>query len=146
MKIFKYEIKHDTGYRLSVNKSNLIYFKKIVYDGFNIKYSDPYSMEYEIDTQLIRKLKLKKIGKETSRIENSILELLERSTEREIETNKFNSYYGRYSYSANWSCSNSYYDNIDIEEKTERKERNKYQSKIYSQKAKQYENKARFRK
>lgn len=144
MKIFKYEIKHDTGYRLSVNKSNLIYFKKIVYDGFNIKYSDSYSMEYEIDPQLIRKLKIKKIGKETSRIENSILELLERSTEREIVPNKFNSYYGSYS-SCYSSSSYSYYDNIDIEEKKEIKERNRYQSKIHSQKAKQYENKARFR-
>lgn len=145
MKVYRYEIKNDTGYRLSVSKSNLIYFKKIIYDGFNIRYSDTYAMEYDIDPQLIRKLKLNKINKQITRTESAILELLERSTERDIEPNKFNSYYG--SYSSSYSCSSySYYDYIDIEEKKETRERNKYQSRVHNQKAKQYENKARFRK
>ena len=146
MKIFRYEINNDTGYRLSVNKSNLIYFKKIVYDGFNIKFSDNYSMVYEIEPQLIRKLKLTKIEKKTTKVENSILELLERSKEVDMNTNKYtiyNSYL--YSCSSGPSGSSGSY-NIDIEEKKEIKERNKYQSKMYNQKVKQYENKARFRK
>lgn len=140
---YRYEIKNDKGYRLSVEKSNLNYFKKIVYEGFNIIYSDTFILEYEIDSQLIRKIKLNKINKKTIRVEISILELLERSREVEVDTSKFSIYNSYYSV---WSTS-GYSDSEEvIENKKEIKERNKIQSKIHSQKAKQYESKTRFRK
>ncbi len=140
---YRYEIKNYKGYRLSVEKSNLNYFKKIVYEGFNIIYSDTFILEYEIDSQLIRKIKLNKINKKIIRVEISILELLERSREVEVDTSKFSIYNSYYSV---WSTS-EYSDSEEvIENKKEIKERNKIQSKIHSQKAKQYESKTRFRK
>jgi len=143
---YRYEIKNDKGYRLLVEKSNLNYFKKIVYDGLCIIYTDSYILEYNIEPQLIRKIKINKINKQTTRIENTILELLERSKEIEIDTNKYNISYGNSSYGTFYSCSSNYYNAEILENKKENKERNRLQSKIYSQKAKQYENKTRFRK
>lgn len=143
---YRYHTKNDNGYRLSVEKSNLLYFKKIVYAGFNIKYSDTNTIEYEIEPQIIRKIKLNKINKQTNRTEIAILELLERSNEVDMNTS-YNSNYGNsYWYSCSSSSSYNYDDEEIIENKQEIKNRNKLQSKIHSQKAKQYESKTRFRK
>ena len=139
IKYFTYNISNFTGYRLKVEESNLKSFAKIICNGFKIVRKSTIFLDYEIDLKLIRNLKLKKIANliRPISVEDKILQLLERS--KEIENNNYSTFE---IYSAH------YYEAIDYESeaifRTQNKDRNRHQSKIYAQKAKQYENKARF--
>jgi hypothetical protein len=141
-KYFTYQFDtHYKGYRLLTEKSNFAYFKNLAYSGFRIVYSNAEIIHFEIDTQLIRKLKLKKISDEINRNskEYYLFELLERSKES-------GTYVSYDSYATYW------YNYSDVEltstliEKIDRKQKAQHRSNIINQKAKQYENKSRFRK
>ena len=146
---FTFDISKFSGYRLKLEQSNLKYFSKLKLDGFKVTWSGRLNLEYEIDSKLIRKIKLQKLDDSISAysVEYKLIELLDKSKIRE----DFSYWPGpgssgtagsSSSYSSYW-YEGDYYDN---DEKSYIKESNKYQSKIHSQMAKQYENKARFRK
>ena len=153
VKYFTYNISDFTGYRLKVEESNLNSFVKMVYVGFKIIRSSKFFIHYEIDLKLIRNLKLKKIADLIRRnsIEDRILQLIERSLEVEKDfiypSSSSSGYFGNFGYFETYYSGTYYYDDEEVEyNKSQNKDRNKYQSKIYAQKAKNYENKARFRK
>ena len=140
---YKFDTSHK-GYRLISEKSNFAYFKNLEYLGFKIIYSSAEIIHFEIDTQLIRKLKLRKISDEINRNskEYYLFELLERSKEAK-EQGSFIPYE---SYATYW------YNYSDVEltntvlEKFDRQQKANLKSRVINQKAKQYENKSRFRK
>jgi hypothetical protein len=140
LKHFTYQFIHSDfiGYRLLDEKNIFANLKKLVYDDFKILYSDSNTIHFNIDTQLIRKLKLKKLSDEISinSKEGKLLELLERSKESVIYST--DNFYSEFSY----SC---YYDNydtkIDTNNRMENRDRNKFimtQSKMNNRKVKQY--------
>jgi len=143
IKCFTYNISKFKGYRLKIEQSNFKCYSKLKIEGFHVIESYDTFFNYSIDSQLIRKLKLKKINNliRDNSDENRLLELLNMSKEYEIIDN--NTWMPNVNYSY-WSSSQEceYYD----EDPKYNKLQNKYQSKIHSQRAKQYENKARFRK
>lgn len=149
-KYFTYNITNFKGYRFKVEESNLKCFVKIIYSGLKIVRSSSYFINYEVDLKLIRCLKLKKIADliRPNSIEDRILQLIERSIEVEKDFIYPNSnLFSSWSILPNLSSSDTYYyADEEVEyNKSQNKDRNKYQSKIYAQKAKNYENKARFR-
>lgn len=79
----EYPANYNKNYvKLSVNKYNLTYFKNIIYDGFTITKISVMELEFEIDTQLIRKLKICNIDNNFSnKNELKIIQLLDRSIE-----------------------------------------------------------------
>ena len=83
LKYFTYNISDFKGYRYTVEQSNLKCFEKIDYTGIKIVRSSTYFIHYEIDIQLVRKLKLKQISEliRPNSTEDRILQLLERSSE-----------------------------------------------------------------
>ena len=122
-------------------------FKTLKYNGLSIKYTAKYSMVFEIDIKLLRKLKLMNLNKEIKKntIESKLYYFMNNSkeiTEAELTDLKYSSGF--------WSFGTSGSSYISEEDEIDKQERKKFQknqsSKIYSQKAKQYENKARFRK
>jgi hypothetical protein len=149
IKYFTYNISNFKGYRLKVEESNLKCFKKIIYNGFKIIESSLDFINYEIDFKLIRCLKLKKINDiiRPISVEDRILKLLESSKEVD-KSFIYPSYSGYGGYGTFSNITTYYYDNGDDDEivynKSQNKERNRYQSKIYAQKAKIYENTSRF--
>jgi len=140
IKYFTYNISDFKGYRARVEESNIKCFSKIIHSGFKIVTSSTSFIHYEIELKLIRCLKLKRLEDSIRKnsVEDRILELIERS--KEVEKNNPYAYYSSY---RNYDY--DYYEDNEYD-KFQNKERNKYQSKIYAQKAKNYENKARFRK
>ena len=158
IKYFTYNISSFKGYRLKVEESNLKCFVKIVYNGLKIVEHSYDFINFEIDLKLIRSLKLKKINEviRPISVEDRILKLLESS--KEVDKNfiypDYSNYSGGYGGYGTFGCgpfwsnidSDPYYDNDEVVyNKSQNKERNKYQSKIYAQRVKKYENKARFR-
>ena len=150
LKYFTYQFVHSefSGYKLLDEKNIFSSFTRIVYNGFRILYNDSQIIHFEIDTQLIRRLKLKKLSDEVSvnSAEDKLLSLLERSKEKEDNLLPFTQY----------SYQTMYWYNFDdikliesLNKKIEKRERNKFlvtQSKMNNRKIKQYENKGRFRK
>ena len=140
MNHFRFDISKYSGYRLKVEQSNLSHYKKLKYNGFIISVSSPYYIEFDIDNQLIRRLKLEKLNdniRKNSK-EDILLELLEKSNVNDNVARIL-------PYSL--TCATGYYDYEDSEigfNKEQMKERNNYQSRIYNQKIKQ--NGFRFRK
>jgi len=65
-KFFTYRLNRNKyeGYRLLVEKSNFDCFKKIKYDSFEILYSNTELLHFQIDSQVIRRLKLLKLEEE----------------------------------------------------------------------------------
>jgi hypothetical protein len=123
------------SYRLLVEKSIFASFQKIQYDGFKILYSTSDFIHYQIDTQVIRKLKLKKIDNNIKRnsIEERLSQLLDRSEEKEEKEFKQFLYYG----SVHWNV----YENYNIpstknEEFIEKRNRNKYYANKYKNRLK----------
>ena len=57
---YKFETDKFSGYKLLVEKGIFASFKRINYKGFKINYSCSDLIQYQIEPQLIRKLKLKK--------------------------------------------------------------------------------------
>jgi len=136
-----FDISKYSGYRLKVEQSNLSYYKKLKYNGFKIIVSSPYHIKYELDNQLIRRLKLLNLSdniRKNSR-EDNLLELLEKS---QISDNE-----AILPYSLSWaSGSYSYYeDSASAYNKYQFKEKQKHHSNSYNQKIKQYGSKNRFR-
>ena len=148
IKYFTYNISDFKGYRFKVEESNLKCFLKIIYNGLKIVRSSSYFIHYEVDLKIIRNLKLKKIADliRPNSVEDRILQLIERSIEVEKDIIYPISTYGNYVMNPCYAGT-YYYDSEEVEyNKSQNKNRNKYQSKIYAQKAKNYENKAMFRK
>ena len=147
-KLLKYtfNISKIKGYK---GKTMWIYFstfKNIEYEGFRIKESKKYSVIFEVDIKLIRRLKILNLNKDkkvrNGTIENKILYFIYKSNEITLEEYEDNKY--SYSwYSAPYRRT-SYYDEEFEIEKNEQKKFQKISSKIYTQKGKQYESKARF--
>jgi hypothetical protein len=73
------------SYRLLVEKSTFASYQKIKYEGFKILYSTSDFIHYQIDTQVIRKLKLKKLDTcfKRNSIEERLSQLLNESEEKE---------------------------------------------------------------
>lgn len=137
---FTFNISEYSGYRLKIEQSNLSYFKKLKYNGFRINVSSSYHIEYEMDNQLIRRLKLEKLGdiiRKNSK-EDRLLELLENS--------KFNDNEARIlPYSLIYATGSYYQDENFDYNKEQFKESKKYHANSYNQKIKQYGFKNRFR-
>ena len=76
-------------------------FNKLEYQGFKILYSTSEFIHYQIDIQVIRKLKLKKLDNSIKRnsIEDRLSQLIDRSEEKEETEMRYNnsSYWTYYS-------------------------------------------------
>jgi hypothetical protein len=141
-KYYSYNISGFKGYKYITEKSYIKSLKKLEYDGFHVIYDFDYMINFKMDIKVVRKLKLMKLSKEIkiNSKEYKLSKLLELSTEKEethiISCGAYGTYSGSY----------DYYDYDTKVENEYKKESNKYQSKFHSLKAKQYENKTRFRK
>jgi len=91
---YQFETRLYYGYKLLSEKSVFESFKKLEYQGFKILYSTSEVISYQIDSQIIRKLKLKRINNTANRIEERLYQLLYRSEENKEE--EFNNYYWTY--------------------------------------------------
>ena len=143
---YQFDINQFKGYRLLTEKSNFACYKKLELKGFNIILSTAEIIHYEIDTQLIRKLKMLKIndGLNMNSKEYHLFEMFNKSKEKDPDS--------PFSYQTSasfWYYDNSYYHNNEVTlVKEEKRERNRFlenQSRQNNRKAKQYENKIRFR-
>lgn len=147
IKYFVYKFKPCYGRARISEKCNFDRYRRIVYPGFAISYSDSENIHFKIDLQITRKLKLKKINEEfkLNSVEGHLYLLLEGSKERvDTERNYPNSYiyYSR----GTSGCSEYIIEDTDAESKKEKVRKIINQSRTYSQKLKNYENKGRFRK
>lgn len=150
-KYYRYNSKSDTDYKLTVGKTNFNYFKSIVYEGFKILSPDTdiYTIDFEIEPQVFRKIKLKQIDNKLNSVERKIIQLLERSKIKEstFGYNNANNYsYSNFSFTNSNTSEDYEYINDQIIDKETQKDRNKYQQKVNNHKAKQYESKTRIRK
>jgi hypothetical protein len=142
---YQFDINQYKGYRLLTEKSNFACYKKLEMKGFRIILSTAEIIHYEIDTQLIRKLKMLKINDDINinSKEYHLFEMFNKSKEKNLDE-PFS-----YSYSTSfWYYDNYYHDNDVTLVKEEKRERNRFlanQSRQNNRKAKQYENKVRFR-
>ena len=131
---FKYD-----GYRRFCEKNLFDSLKKLrgKYDGLNIQTANTQYIIYEIDSKLIRKLKLLKISGfiKPNSIFDKISQLVNGS--EEYDHNKHSEYW-----TSGWSNSGS----LSPCEKIEIKTAYSNKAKLHTQKLKNYENKARFRK
>jgi len=147
LKYYTYQFVMDQfkGYRLLTEKSNFACYKKLELKGFNIILSTAEIIHYEIDTQLIRKLKMLKINDSLNMNskEYHLFEMFNKSKEKNLDE-PFS-----YSYSTSYWLYDNYYHGNDVAlVKEEKRERNRFlenQSRQNNRKAKQYENKIRFR-
>ena len=82
---YQFEMRKYQGYRLLLEKSTFASFKKIECKGFQILYATSDFIHYQIDSQLIRKIKLNKIndGVKKNSTHDKISRLLEGSEEKE---------------------------------------------------------------
>lgn len=82
---YQFEMSKYTSYRLLSEKGIFASFKKLEYQGFKILYATSEFIHYQIDSQIIRKLKLKKIDNnlKTGSVEERLFQLLEGSEEKE---------------------------------------------------------------
>lgn len=100
---YQFQMGKYTGYRLLSEKGIFASFKKIEYQGFKILYATSDFIHYQIDTQVIRKLKLKKLNDSLKRnsIEERLSQLLEGSEEKEEREYKGEYYWTIYNYNKN---------------------------------------------
>lgn len=139
-KYFTYQFERGkyTGYRLLIEKQNLSTFQKLTYEGFKIIYTTSEFIHYQIDTQVIRKLKLLKLGENIKRnsVEERLSQLLERSEEKTETEFKSSSFYGNYLYY--YSSFNSGFENDSPQnfnnDFVEKRRRDKYHAKKYNKK------------
>lgn len=132
--------KYD-GYRRLCEKNLFDSLKKLKYEGLYIQNVTSQFIIYEIDIKLVRKLKLLKIGNfiKTNSIFDKINQLINGS-----ELYDYNKHSMGYSTWASGSYSNS--GSLSPCEKLEIKNDYSNRANNHSQKLKNYENKARFRK
>lgn len=133
-KYYTYNIRLLTGYKYVLEKNYIKSFSNT--EGFTIIYVDSNKINFKISSQLIRKLKLYKLSNQISpnSIEYKLSRLLELSKEKEeFNINKTTWY------SSVWSSTSGTHgcevDEVSYEEK---KEQNKYFTKLQNQKFKQY--------
>jgi len=126
---FQFEMSKYAGYKLLSEKGVFTSFKKIEYQGFKILYATSDFLHYQIDIQVIRKLKLKKLDNSIKRnsIEDRLSQLLDRSEEKEEKEMRHNN-------SNYWT----YYSRGDVDlaqninnELLEKRARNKYHANKY---------------
>jgi hypothetical protein len=126
---YKFETDKFSGYKLLVEKGIFASFKRINYKGFKINYSCSDLIQYQIEPQLIRKLKLKKLNDEIkiNSMEDRLFQLLERSKET-LDTESFSYFY--------------WFDDSDIKfeihDKFERKQRERNLDSVSKNRFKQY--------
>lgn len=127
---YQFEMGKYTGYRLLSEKGVFADFKKLEYQGFKILYASSEIIHYQIDTQIIRKLKLKRLNSSIKRnsIEERLSQLLEGSEEKEEAEYKYFGGFENY-------CSYNRND-IDLvaninQEFIEKRNRDKYHAKKY---------------
>lgn len=96
---YQFEMSKYTSYKLLSEKGIFAAFKKLEYQGFKILYTSSEFIHYQIDSQLIRKLKLKKLDNliKKGSVEERLFQLLESSQEKE-ETDDFDHLNYGYSY------------------------------------------------
>ena len=145
IKYFTYQFiksNYKSYYRLIQEKENFDSFKKINYESFEILYQNSDLINFKIDTQVIRKLKLLKLNEKIKLNfnEKRLSLLLSISKEKENDDFEYKFTYSNYDYYVDYRII------INKEEIKERKRNLVNQSKMYSQKIKQYTNKSRFRK
>jgi hypothetical protein len=135
-KKFQFNLSDFTGARIKFEKSLMPRFKKINIKGFMIFNDSVSYIDFHIDKQLFRKLKMMSLSDMI--IKNSdeyfILQLIHSSK----EIDKFENYYDM-----NWFNFVPYkneisFDNIIAEEKRDNNRKLKYQSKQLNQRVKQY--------
>ena len=131
---YQFEMGKYAGYKLLSEKGVFASFKKIEYHGFKILYETSEFIHYQIDIQVIRKLKLKKLDNNIKRnsIEDRLSQLLDRSEEKEETEFKENlryasGYFNYFNYNRN---------DIDLaqninNELLEKRARNKYHANKY---------------
>ena len=128
---YQFEMHKYKGYKLLSEKGVFASFQKIQYTGFKILYSTSDFIHYQIDTQIIRKLKLKKIDNSIKRnsIEERLSQLLDRSEEKEEKDMRY------YIYGSSWTIYNTsyneYYTSTKNEDFIEKRNRNKYHANKY---------------
>lgn len=126
---YKFETDKFSGYKLLVEKGIFASFKRINYKGFKINYSCSDLIQYQIELQLIRKLKLKKLNDEIkiNSMEDRLFQLLERSKET-LGTESFSYFY--------WSDDSDI--KFEIHDKFERKQRERNLDSVSKNRFKQY--------
>lgn len=131
---YQFQMGKYTGYRLLSEKGIFASFKKIEYQGFKILYANSEIIHYQIDTQILRKLKLKKLNDSLKRnsIEERLSQLLEGSEEKEEREYKE---YGEYW----WQYYNYNKNDVDLVQNInntflEKRARDKYCAKKYKNK------------
>lgn len=144
-KYYTYNISKFDGYRLKYEKTEIAKYntklKKI--KGFSIYSSCGTIFNFIIDSQLIRKIKLKNLSNEIkfNSIDYYILKLIDKSEEVESRDDFMYNYTSYYYYSDK-IIEDKYYDYEYKKEKLrEMKANNYYQSKSNNQKIKQYNRK-----
>lgn len=131
---YQFDMYKYKSYRLLVEKSTFASYQKIKYEGFKILYSTSDFIHYQIDTQVIRKLKLKKLDTcfKRNSIEERLSQLLNESEEKEEKEMGYYIYH-----SSSWTIYNtSYNENYTIpstknEDFIEKRNRNKYHANKY---------------
>lgn len=131
---YQFQMGKYTGYRLLSEKGIFASFKKIEYQGFKILYANSEIIHYQIDTQILRKLKLKKLNDSLKRnsIEERLSQLLEGSEEKEErEYKEYGEYY--------WTIYNYNKNDVDLVQNInstfiEKRARDKYCAKKYKNK------------
>jgi len=131
---YQFEMHKYKGYKLLSEKGVFASFQKIQYAGFKILYSTSDFIHYQIDTQIIRKLKLKKIDNSIKRnsIEERLSQLLDRSEEKEEKEMGYYIYH-----SSSWTIYNTSYSerytlpSTKNEDFIEKRNRNKYHANKY---------------
>jgi len=132
-KALSYKIIGYKGYRTKIDISNVNYFKNIKYKGFSIIRTTSDFIIYELETQIIRKLKIRKVNNLTTNIEDRFLKLLKQSFEYEdemiqffyksknpIRSSSIASYSYRYPYTySGMGYPNDYICNINLENNKE---------------------------
>lgn len=139
-KKFIFDTSDIKGYRQLCERSNIKIYSKIEIEGFNVYYISRYKINFEIDDQLLRKLKIKNLNNNIkyNSAEYHILQLIGKSVIAD-EYEDENSWYW-------YSSSSGTNGDLEFESKEDKKLKNKYNSNKYKHKIKQYENKKWVRK
>lgn len=138
-KTYKYDLSKFRGYRKIKEKSIFSYFLNIKYNGFEIVASSYDTIEFKIDNQLFRKLKLLKLNNEIkfNSIEYRLINLIDSSDDI---SNKSDDFYDDF-YNNKWYIYSNdyYYDDFDLNSiKNDKKNILNHHSNKFNQKFKTY--------
>ena len=145
IKKFRYRLGDFQGARLKYELSEFKSYKKINTDGFIIYNSNDYYIDFSVDNQLIRKLKLKNL---TNQIKNNskedkLLRLINLSTIIESEGDSLLSFSYQVDDTYIYNYSPDCYVDVDVNviDRREQKRYQHYQSKQISQMINRYSKK-----